>query len=829
MALPAEALAQWCGDGVLDGDEACDLGIGNDAGGSCTPGCTVSACGDGVQSSGEACDDGNGRSGDGCSGDCRDESQPTWSATSDADAASDEWFDGIERAGDRVFALHHTSELWGAWSSTLVAYDLQGHALWESFFGPEPFNQIGDFAVSGDRLFVGGRRFGSSGGTEAVIGAYRLDGSIVGESPLLGIEHISVVLIGPDGDLFLGGQLRRGDVDRWFGRYSVTDDALRWSSSEPRVGGTESVSSGAFDPEGGLYFCGEVGRAAFLLRLDPQTGELLWEDRPHESGNAFGADASGLALTHEQVVIVGTTQVSVTERVDWHSLGWVSAFTLEGVPRWDAVEAADFPAFDGLSAVAARADGSIVVAGYQEHEGLAAPTEWDRDGLIVEYSADGTRGRELRHDGPLHLEDTFSAISVLDEDRVLVAGASRALAAAEVGLLAEFELPPLAERAEHAPHRSSVQAPPPPLRGPVSPHAETLYIDFDGASLRPGSDGRLEQMSCIDGAFEYPGFDAGREFVEATVEAVRQHLEPFDITVVWEERPDPSLPYTTVLVGGAPEQLGFDDSTQGYACRVDCGNRVPHELVLAFDNDSEQALANTIVHEAAHAWGLDHVVDNASLMSPFSPVDKATLLDRCVEISEATSSPVCIAEHESFCPPGQQNERAEMMARFGERRVDLEPPVFLGLPEGVVEIEPGDPFVLNFEVEDDSSNPGVELRVAGLGVRQTLDPAVPETEVYLPAGEHTLEVRGMDHAGNEAVEEISVRVAVADAETTGGSETTGGEADEDDGETQTGGPAADGEPASDGCACTTRRASDVPSSLLWLVLGGAFLRRARRV
>ncbi len=820
-------MAQWCGDGVLDPDEACDLGIGNEAGASCTPQCTDAVCGDEVRSLEEACDDGNTLSGDGCSADCRDESQPRWSATVDADAETNEWFDGVQRGTDRIFVLHHASDVWQEWSSTLIAYDLDGNQLWESFFGAEPFNQIGNFAVSGDRLFVGGRRFGSSGGTEAVIGAYTLDGSVVGESQLLGIAHISSVLIGPEGDLFLGGQLRRGDADRWFGRYSVAEDALRWSSSEPRVGGTESVRFGAFDPDAGLYFGGEIGREAFVLRMDPDSGDVLWEDRPHESESAFGAQTNGLALAGGQVVIVGTTQFPGTPTVDFHSQGWVSAYTLDGEPRWGAVEAAAFAAYDGLTAVAAGTDGSVVVAGYQEHEGLAAPVDWDRDGLIVEYDADGTRGRELRYDGPLHLEDTFSAIAVLDEDRVLVTGTSMGMAASEVGLLAEFELPPLNGRAEPgAPPSDDSRS---PQLGPSSPHAQTLYIDFDGASLRPGSDGRLEQMSCIDGVFEFPGLDAGQAFVEATVERVRQHLEPFDVTVVWEERPDPSLPYTTVLVGGAPEQLGFDESTQGYACQVDCGNRVSGELVLVFENNSEQALANTIVHEAAHAWGLDHVVDNASLMSPFSPVDEATLLDRCVEISEATSSPVCIEEHETFCPPGQQNERAEMMARFGERRTDTQAPTLLGLPDDVVGVEPGQPFALNFDVEDDSGNPGVELRVPGLDVRRTLDPSAPEYEVYLPQGEHTLELRAIDHAGNERVEAITVLVQPMDEETTGGPEATDGDDDEGDtdgSDTETDSAGADGDALESGCACTTRGGTGTSGSLLWLMLAGVCVRRA---
>ncbi len=75
-ACPAESQDSWvtpgCGNGVVEGGEACDDGADNsdtipDA---CRASCVMPACGDGVADSDEACDDANGVGGDGCTPVC---------------------------------------------------------------------------------------------------------------------------------------------------------------------------------------------------------------------------------------------------------------------------------------------------------------------------------------------------------------------------------------------------------------------------------------------------------------------------------------------------------------------------------------------------------------------------------------------------------------------------------------------------------------------------------------------------------------------------------------------------------------------------------------
>ena len=72
--LPGCVGIQDCGDGAIEGTEACDDGMNNGGNGECLPGCVgVQVCGDGVANGTEVCDDGTNDGGDaeclpGCGG-----------------------------------------------------------------------------------------------------------------------------------------------------------------------------------------------------------------------------------------------------------------------------------------------------------------------------------------------------------------------------------------------------------------------------------------------------------------------------------------------------------------------------------------------------------------------------------------------------------------------------------------------------------------------------------------------------------------------------------------------------------------------------------------
>lgn len=70
-----------CGNGIVEADEACDLGFANANDGACTPACALPRCGDGLLALDELCDEGEGNGGSTCSEACTIPTRLRWSTT----------------------------------------------------------------------------------------------------------------------------------------------------------------------------------------------------------------------------------------------------------------------------------------------------------------------------------------------------------------------------------------------------------------------------------------------------------------------------------------------------------------------------------------------------------------------------------------------------------------------------------------------------------------------------------------------------------------------------------------------------------------------------
>jgi hypothetical protein len=291
-----------------------------------------------------------------------------------------------------------------------------------------------------------------------------------------------------------------------------------------------------------------------------------------------------------------------------------------------------------------------------------------------------------------------------------------------------------------------------------APHRASLFIDFGGRDLRPGNWGTHGEVPCLGEPIQFPGYFGSRADAEAIVERVEDLLAPYGIAVHWKRRPPAALPYTTVVVGGLPEQLGLDERVKGFACLTDCGDAWPRDLAFAFDG-GPRSVAMNIVHEAAHTWGLDHEAGGFTVMQPFVGPGTSWSTE-CVPVSDATSGSHCGATNLAFCPAGEQNSDAVLTALFGTDDIDDVPPVVEILAPASGSVHPlGESVILEVDVTDDRGNPGFRVIVDALGWSRIAVGTETRFELPLPAGTFEIRIEAVDHGGNETRRSVIVEVA----------------------------------------------------------------------
>jgi hypothetical protein len=157
----------------------------------------------------------------------------------------------------------------------------------------------------------------------------------------------------------------------------------------------------------------------------------------------------------------------------------------------------------------------------------------------------------------------------------------------------------------------------------------TVWLDFEGASLAHGAvdDATLtpEQSLLVSSSVSLPAFDGSvaaprvtrAEAIAAVVDRVRSRLSSYAVDVT-ATRPA-AVPYSMVLVGGTPASIGAGSGEGGLAVE-DCGNLYDRDVSFVFAGELPPtrggvvAIANTVLHEVGHAFGLLHTVDPRDLM-----------------------------------------------------------------------------------------------------------------------------------------------------------------------------------------------------------------------
>lgn len=401
-------------------------------------------------------------------------------------------------------------------------------------------------------------------------------------------------------------------------------------------------------------------------------------------------------------------------------------------------------------------------------------------------------------------------------------------------------------------------APDPNYAWNTPPKRHTVFLNFFGGPMTGGTNSALMQSPCIQaGTVEYKPFLRSEQEALAIIQVFEDAMTPFGVRIAYEKAPPKHLPYSMVMMGGKPQDIGLPNGVLGVACNLDCGDTWWRDTTFAFTEVAGdiQVLGTTALQEAAHAWGLDHIDGEDNIMYPFATFGKKVWADTCTPYNDATGAIGCQYVHDEFCGEnsGGQNDVAELMAYFGANSVDDVPPtVKLISPTDGQVFDAGANVVVEAEVTDNFEGFGWRLMIPEADLEQ---PAYKNEKMWSlkpPKGTYTVRVEALDHDGNIGFAEAVIHVGVEpppDDPTTGtpttsdtegdttGSDPTGdsetdGDSDPSGGSNGTSatGTQGTGAPNSDesGCNCVTAPVSRDMSVWMMALAGLGLVRRRRR-
>ncbi len=148
--------------------------------------------------------------------------------------------------------------------------------------------------------------------------------------------------------------------------------------------------------------------------------------------------------------------------------------------------------------------------------------------------------------------------------------------------------------------------------------SKVLYINFDGAMIEKGFKRGQSFIACA-ALSNIPSSNFSPADRDEIVSRVSKHFETASVELTVTATLPVSGDYTTMNVGGSFGSLGCTESptTLGIA-PFDDGNQNLNDIGFAFTRFESDVgvIADTIAHEAAHTYGLDHTINSKDLMHP---------------------------------------------------------------------------------------------------------------------------------------------------------------------------------------------------------------------
>jgi len=269
-----------------------------------------------------------------------------------------------------------------------------------------------------------------------------------------------------------------------------------------------------------------------------------------------------------------------------------------------------------------------------------------------------------------------------------------------------------------------VVVPSPPRNTRADDVSKVWYVNrcAGGCSLLPGTNNAIDDHSEIcdppagaDCLLEE--FHHGDEAWNWIVDCVRNVMRPYDISVV-DADPGAVIHHET-MVAGLNTQLGYGDaSVLGVSGAGACASNDNHiNFVFAnspyFMNGGETNLTylcTTIVHEAGHNFGLDHIYDCKDPMTYFTGCGIKYFRDEMLSCASDATGPWEPATC-SICPGAAQNTHLKLVTVFGEGVGAYPPEVEILGPTDGGNVDAG--FVVHASASDARGIGHLDLHING--------------------------------------------------------------------------------------------------------------------
>jgi uncharacterized protein (TIGR03382 family) len=184
---------------------------------------------------------------------------------------------------------------------------------------------------------------------------------------------------------------------------------------------------------------------------------------------------------------------------------------------------------------------------------------------------------------------------------------------------------------------SAAASPTPSAGTSTRAQSRVIYLNRDGAILRPGDNDAIHQVSSIVAEpIEHDGWDVDDDYWAATVSCIAELYAPFDVKVTDQDPGD--VPHVEVMFGGSPGDLGLPDNVAGVSpFTTDCAI-IENSVVFAFTDilpdDDPRMVCEVTSQEIAHSFGLDHEMLPSDPMTYLDYVGDRKFQDRMASCGE---------------------------------------------------------------------------------------------------------------------------------------------------------------------------------------------------